>query len=78
MNDITQQIYLLITEKLGIEETKINDRIDFRKDFHIDSLDLFELFCEIEKRFEIVLPDEIAEKIETVEQLIEFVTSQHH
>ena len=78
MKDITQQIHLLITEKLGIEEYRITDNADFRKDFNIDSLDLFELFDEIEKRFGIILPDETAEKINTVGQLIAFVTSQQH
>ena len=78
MEDIIVQVHTIMAEKLGIDETKINNEADFRKDLHIDSLDLYELFTETEKRFGISIPDEIAEKIETVGQLIIFISSQRH
>ena len=78
MEDIAIQVHTLMIEKLGIAENRINNESDFRKDYKIDSLDLYELFVEAEKRFEISIPDEIAEKIETVGQLIDFIRSQRH
>jgi acyl carrier protein len=78
MEDIALQVHTMIIEKLGIDENKIEDASDFRKDFSIDSLDLYELFLETEKRFGISIPDEIAEKIETVGQLIAFISTQRH
>ena len=78
MEDISLQVHTMMVEKLGIDENKITDESDFRKDLNIDSLDLYELFLETEKRFGISIPDEIAEKIETVGQLIAFISSQRH
>lgn len=78
MEDIALQVHTMMVEKLGIDENKINNEADFRKDFSIDSLDLYELFLESEKRFGISIPDETAEKIETVGQLIAFISAQRH
>jgi acyl carrier protein len=78
MEEISLQVHAMMVEKLGIDENKITDESDFRKDLNIDSLDLYELFLETEKQFAISIPDEIAEKIETVGQLIVFISSQRN
>ena len=76
--DITEdleanKIRQIIHEKLGIEIAKLQESADFKNDLDVDSLDLIELRMEIEKRFSVNIPEETAEKLNTVGNLIEFV-----
>jgi acyl carrier protein len=73
MDSQSEQIRQIIHEKSGIEMAELTDSADFKDDLEIDSLDLIELRMEIEKRFSISMPEEVAEKLNTVGALIEFV-----
>jgi acyl carrier protein len=73
MASVSDQIKQIIHEKLGIEIEKLRDDADFKDDLGVDSLDLIELRLEIEKRFSVNMPEEIAENLKTVGSLIEFV-----
>ncbi len=76
MASAADQIKQIIHEKLGIEIEKLRDRADFKDDLGVDSLDLIELRLEIEKRFSVNMPEEIAENLKTVGSLIEFVNEK--
>jgi len=73
---ISEKVHTLITDKLGIPSGDIQPGKSFIKDYGVDSLDLFEFMIEIEKAFDITIPDEQAEKITTVGQLVEYVSAQ--
>jgi acyl carrier protein len=76
MASASDQIKQIIYDKLGIEMEKLTDGADFKDDLSVDSLDLIDLRLEIEKRFSVNMPEEIAEELKTVGSLIEFVNEK--
>lgn len=74
--DIEAQIKDAIVEKLGVEESKVTPNASFINDLGADSLDTVELIMELENRFNIQIPDEDQEKIQTVGDAITYVKSK--
>ena len=74
--DIEAQIKDAIVEKLGVEESKVTSNASFINDLGADSLDTVELIMELENRFNIQIPDEDQEKIQTVGDAITYVKSK--
>lgn len=74
--DIEAQIKEAIVEKLGVEESKVTPNASFINDLGADSLDTVELIMELENRFNIQIPDEDQEKIQTVGDAITYVKSK--
>jgi acyl carrier protein len=72
MSDIKGRVKTIIMDKLGVEESEINDDASFTNDLGADSLDT-ELIMEFEKEFNIAIPDDQAEKIGTVGQAISYI-----
>ena len=66
----------LVAESLGISADEIVPSASFIDDLGADSLDIVELVMALEKAFDIEIPDEDAEKIATVQDAIDYVTSQ--
>ncbi len=62
-----------LSEELGIPASAIEETSRFKEDLEADSLDLVELVMELEDRYGIRIPDDQAEKIETVGQAVDFV-----
>ena len=62
-----------IHDKLGIEEFRIQEKSSFINDLVADSLDMYELIVELEKEFDISIPDEDAERIRTVGDLNRYI-----
>jgi acyl carrier protein len=58
---------------MGVDKGEINRETNFVNDLNADSLDTVELVMEFEDEFETSIPDEEAEKIQTVGQAIEFI-----
>lgn len=73
MNDITLKIHQFIEDKLGVEESSIKDTASFYDDLAVDSLDFCELMVDVEKEFDIQIPDDMYEKIKTVGSLVNYV-----
>ena len=73
MSNIAERVKQLIVEKLGVEESEVTPEASFTNDLGADSLDTVELIMELEKEFDISIPDEQAEKIQTVGQAIEYI-----
>ncbi len=73
MSSIADRVKQLIVEKLGVEESEVTPEASFTNDLGADSLDTVELIMELEKEFDISIPDEQAEKIQTVGQAIEYI-----
>jgi len=74
--DVAAQIKEAIVEKLGVEASKITENASFINDLGADSLDTVELIMELENRFNIQIPDEDQEKIQTVGDAIKYVESK--
>lgn len=71
MSDIKERVFKIITDKLGVEASEVTMEASFTNDLGADSLDTVELIMEIEKEFDLSIPDEEAENIQTVGQCIE-------
>jgi len=71
--DVAAQIKEAIVEKLGVEESKVTENASFINDLGADSLDTVELIMELENRFNIQIPDEDQEKIQTVGDATRYV-----
>lgn len=76
MSNIAERVTKIIVEKLGVEESEVTPEASFTNDLGADSLDTVELIMELEKEFDISIPDEQAEKIQTVGQAIEYLEAQ--
>ena len=66
----------LIVEQLQVDENEVVPSASFTDDLGADSLDTVELIMEFEKEFDISIPDEQAENIQTVGHAIEYLESQ--
>ena len=73
MENLENKIKEIIVDKLGIEESEITDSASFTNDLGADSLDTVELIMEFEKEFNVSIPDEDAEKIQTVGDAIAYL-----
>jgi acyl carrier protein len=76
MASIEEKVKKIIIDKLGVDETEVTTEASFTNDLGADSLDTVELIMEFEKEFDISIPDEQAEKIQTVGQAISYLESQ--
>ena len=73
MSDIQNRVKAIIVDKLGVDESEVKPEATFTNDLGADSLDTVELIMELEKEFNITIPDDQAEKIATVGDAIVYV-----
>ena len=71
--DIEGKVKAIIADKLGVDEKEITPQASFMNDLGADSLDTVELIMEFEKAFNLAIPDEDAEKINTVGEVIDYM-----
>jgi len=76
MSSIAEKITQIIVDKLGVDASEVTPEASFINDLGADSLDTVELIMEFEKEFDVSIPDEEAEKIQTVGNAIEYLESQ--
>jgi acyl carrier protein len=76
MQDVKHKINAILIEKLGIPESQITSDASFVRDLGIDSLDYAELVMEFEQSFDIKIPDDDAEKMQTIGQAIAYIESK--
>ena len=67
------QIWHIIVDKLGVEESQVTNEANFQTDLNADSLDTVELIMEFEKEFGISIPDEDTQKISTVGDVVAYI-----
>ena len=73
MSEIASKVQKIIVDKLGVEESEVVATASFTNDLGADSLDTVELIMEFEKEFGISIPDDQAEKIQTVGDSISYI-----
>lgn len=73
MSNITERVTTIIVDKLGVDKAEVTLEASFTGDLGADSLDTVELIMELEKEFNVAIPDEQAEKIQTVGDAITYL-----
>lgn len=73
MSDIADRVKKIVAEHLSVEEEKVVMEASFIDDLGADSLDTVELVMAFEEEFNIEIPDEAAEKIQTVQDAVNFI-----
>jgi len=76
MSDVAERVKKIVVEHLGVEESKVAEAASFIDDLGADSLDTVELVMAFEEEFSIEIPDDAAEKIQTVGDAVKFIESQ--
>ena len=73
---VFEKVKEIVVEQLGVEEDEVTMESSFIDDLGADSLDIVELIMALEEEFDIEVPDEEAEKITTVVDVVEYIKSQ--
>jgi len=73
MSDVADRVKKIVLEHLGVEESKVVENASFIDDLGADSLDTVELVMAFEEEFGCEIPDEDAEKIQTIKDAITFI-----
>ena len=73
MSEIQNKVIAIVVDKLGVEDSKVTPEANFTSDLGADSLDTVELIMELEKEFNISIPDDDAQKIATVGDAIAYI-----
>jgi acyl carrier protein len=76
MADSAEKVKEIIVSKLGVDAAQVTPEASFTNDLGADSLDTVELVMEFEKAFNIQIPDEDAEKIASVGDVINYLKSK--
>lgn len=76
MSEVADRVKKIVVEHLGVDESKVAEGTSFIDDLGADSLDTVELVMAFEEEFGCEIPDEDAEKIQTVKDAITFIESQ--
>jgi len=76
MQDIPKKVTEILVDKLGIAESEITPDANFVKDLGIDSLDYAEIVMEFEQAFDIRIPDDDAEKLQTFGQAVKYIQAK--
>ncbi len=73
MADVKEKVVAIVVDKLGVKESEVTADASFTNHLGADSLDIVELIMEFEKEFGLEIPDEAAETISTVGDVIAYI-----
>ena len=73
--EIASKVKEIIIEELGVDAEKVTDQSSFIDDLGADSLDTVELVMAFEEEFDLEIPDEDAEKMRTVADVVSYVSA---
>ena len=74
--DIFDRVKKVVVEQLEVEPEKVTPEASFANDLAADSLDVVELVMGLEEEFDIEIPDEAAEQIDTVGKAVEYINEK--
>jgi len=75
---VENKVVDIISEQMGVDKSEITRQTSFINDLNADSLDTVELVMEFEDEFDMSIPDEEAEKIQTVGAAIDYIVNTAH
>ncbi len=73
MDSVPEKVIGIVSDQLGVPKEKVSIETSFVNDLGADSLDTVELVMELEEEFNINIPDDAAEKIQTVGEAIDYI-----
>ena len=73
--ELFEKLKGMIVDQLGVDEDSITMESSFVDDLNADSLDMVELVMAMEQEFDIEIPDDVAEKVVTVKDAVEYIQS---
>lgn len=73
---IEKRVKTILVDNLGVSEKEVTGNASLMDDLGADSLDVVEIVMAVEEEFEIEVPNELAEEIRTVKQMVDYVTKQ--
>ncbi len=73
MSDIEDRVIEIVVDHLGVDEDDVSASSNFVDDLGADSLDTVELVMAFEEEFDIEIPDDSAEDIQTIQDAIDFI-----
>jgi acyl carrier protein len=74
MSNVADRIKKIVAEQLGVDEDQVTAEASFMDDLGADSLDTVELVMALEEEFDVEISDEDAEKIQTVQNAIDYIS----
>ncbi len=72
-NDIAERVKKIVVEYLGVDDSKVTDDASFVDDLGADSIDTIQLVMAFEDEFGCEIPEDAAEKILTVKDIVDFI-----
>ncbi len=76
MSNVAEKVQSIIVEQLGVDAKEVTESASFIDDLGADSLDTVELVMAFEEEFELEIPDEDAEEIQTVADAVRYITAK--
>ena len=76
MSDLAERVKKIVVEHLDVDAAKVEPKARFIDDLGADSLDIVELVMAFEEEFDVEIPDDAAETIQTVGDAIKFISEQ--
>lgn len=73
MSTISEKVKELVVKQLAVAEDQVTNDAKFIEDLHADSLDIVELIMALEEEFDAEIPDEEAENLKTVGDVIDYI-----
>ncbi|MCY0886903.1 MAG: acyl carrier protein [Alicyclobacillaceae bacterium] len=75
MSEVFDRVKTIIVDRLGVDASKVAPEATFKEDLGADSLDVVELIMELEDEFDMEISDEDAEKIVSVGDVVNYISS---
>lgn len=76
MATVEERVYDIVAKQLSVKREKLTRETSFINDLSADSLDLVELVMELEDEFGLSIPDEEAEKIQTIQDAVKYIETK--
>ncbi len=76
MSDVLERVTKMVVEHLDVDVEKVTEKAHFIDDLGADSLDIVELVMAFEEEFDIEIPDDAAEHIQTVGDAVKYISDK--
>ena len=76
VEEISERVKSIVAEQLGAAADDVTSKASLIEDLGADSLDIVELVMALEEEYEMEIPDEDAEKIQTVEDIVTYISNK--